>query len=46
MKKVLNQIKFMKKNRPELFQQFLFGIAMVALSLLQAVAVLHACVFL
>lgn len=46
MKKVFKQIKYMKENRPELFQQFLFGVTMAALSFLQIVSVLLARVFL
>lgn len=46
MKKMLKQIKYMKDNRTELFQQFIFGVTMVALSFLQIVSVLLACVFL
>lgn len=46
MKKALKQIKYMKNNRSDLFQQFIFGATMATLSFLQIVSVLLVCVFL
>lgn len=46
MKKFFVQIKYMKDNRPELFQQFIFGITMAVLSFLQIASVILACIFL
>lgn len=46
MKKALKQIKYMKSNRSDLFQQFIFGATMATLSFLQIVSVLLVCVFL
>lgn len=40
MKKMFKQIKYMKDNRPELFQQFLFGMTMATLSFLQVVSLI------
>lgn len=40
MKKTLKQIKYMKSNRSDLFQQFIFGATMATLSFLQIVSVL------
>lgn len=46
MKKMFKQIKYMKDNHPELFQQFIFGVTMAVLSFLQIVSVLLARAFL
>lgn len=46
MKNISKQIKYMKDNRPELFQQFIFGTTMSILSFLQIVSVILACIFL
>jgi hypothetical protein len=47
MKKMFKQIKYMKDNRPELFQQFIFGVTMAFLSAMQSIALLlYLCFFL
>lgn len=47
MKNISKQIKYMKDNRPELFQQFIFGTTMAFLSAMQAISLfLYLCFFL
>lgn len=40
MKNMIKQVKYMRDNRPELFQQFLFGVTMSILSFFQIVSVI------
>lgn len=42
---IKKQIKEMKRNHPDLFRQFLFGIVIAMLSLLQIVVLIVVCVF-
>lgn len=37
---MLNNLKLMKKNHPDLFMQFIFGIAIAFLSSMQAIVIL------
>lgn len=38
MRKMFKQVKYMKDNRTELFQQFIFGTMMAFLSAMQAIS--------
>lgn len=40
MKNFINNVRAMKKNHPDLFGQFFFGITMAMLSAIQAIAIL------
>lgn len=40
MKNFVNNVRAMKKNHPDLFGQFLFGIVMAMLSAIQAIVIL------
>lgn len=40
MENFIDNVKAMKKNRPDLFGQFLFGITTAMLSAIQAIAIL------
>lgn len=42
---MVEQIKKMKRNRPDLYRQFLFGITTATFSIIQVVALVLVCAF-